>query len=186
MNVSTLKRENVTTNGTKEVICQFPEVFQGLGCLEKPYHIQIDLKITPVVTQLKSQPVALRDPLKQALEEMEMDDVIKKVDQPTEWVNSVVVVEKSGRKKLRICLDPRPLNEAIQREHYKMPTIEEITTRAAGATVFSKLDEDHGYWQVLLDEKSQLLTTFNTEFGRYCYKRMPFGIKSAKKCFRSG
>ena len=168
MNVSASERENVTTNGTKEVIRQFPEVFQGLGCSEKPYHIQIDSKITSVVNQLKSQPVALRDRLKQDLEEMEMDGVIKKVDQPTEWVNLVVVVEKSGSKKLRICLDPRPLNEAIQMEHYKMPTIEEITTRVAGATVFSKLDANHGYWKVPLDEESQLLTTFNTEFGRYC------------------
>ena len=53
MNVSASERDNVTTNGTKEVIRQFPEVFQGLGCLEKPYHIQIDSKITPVVNQLK-------------------------------------------------------------------------------------------------------------------------------------
>ena len=66
---------------------------------------------------------------------------------------------------------------------YKMPTIEEITTRVAGATVFSKLDANHGYWQVPLDEESQLLT-FNTEFGRYCYKRMPFGIKSAQEVFQ--
>ena len=35
-----------------------------------------------------------------------------------------------------------------------------------------------------LDEESQLLTTFNTEFGRYCYKRMPFGIKSAQEVFQ--
>ncbi len=183
MNVSASKRENMTTNA-KEVVRQFPKVFQGLGCLEKPYRIQIDSNVTPVVNQLKSQPVALRDRLKQALDEMEMDDVIVKVDQPTEWVNSVVVVEKPDSKKLRICLDPRPLNEAIQREHYKMPTIEEITTRVAGATVFSKLDANHGYWQVPLDEESQLLTTFNTEFGRYCYKRMPFGIKSAQEVFQ--
>ena len=84
------------------------------------YRIQIDANVTPVVNQLKSQPVALRDRLKQALDEMEMDDVIAKVDQPTVWVNSVVVVEKPDSKKLRICLDPRPLNEAIQREHYTL------------------------------------------------------------------
>ncbi len=65
-----------------------------------------------------------------------------------------------------------------------MPTIEEITTRVAGATVFSKLDANHGYWQVPLDEESQLLTTFNTEFGRYFYIRMPFGIKSAQEVFQ--
>ncbi len=49
--------------------------------------------------------------------------------------------------------------------------------------MFSKLDANHGYWQVPLDEESQLLT-FNTEFGRYCYKRMPFGIKSAQEVFQ--
>ena len=93
MNVSASKRENMTTNA-KEVVRQFPKVFQGLGCLEKPYRIQIDSNVTPVVNELKSQPVALRDRLKQALDEMEMDDVIAKVDQPSEptvWVNSVVV-----------------------------------------------------------------------------------------------
>ena len=171
-------------NSVKEVIRQFPKVFQGLGCLEKPYRIQIDANVTPVVNQLKSQPVALRDRLKEALDEMEMGGVIEKVDQPTEWVNSVVVVEKPDNKKLRICLDPLPLNEAIQREHYKMPAIEEIKARVAGATVFSTLDANHGYWQVPLDKESQLLTTFNTEFGRYCYKRMPFGIKSAQEVFQ--
>jgi hypothetical protein len=133
------------TMRAKEVIRQFAKVFQGLGCLEKPYHIQTDLNVTPVVNQLKSQPVALRDRLKQALDEMEMDGVIEKVDQRTEWVNSVVGVEKPDSKKLRICLEPRPLNEAIQKEHYKMPTIQEITTRVAGATMFSKLDAKHCY-----------------------------------------
>jgi hypothetical protein len=47
---------------------QFPKVFQGLGCLKKPYHIQVDPKVTPVVSTLKSQPVALRDRLKQSLQ----------------------------------------------------------------------------------------------------------------------
>ena len=184
MNVKLSKRENTTAKSVNDMASQFPKVFQGLGCLKKPYHIQVDPKVTPVVSTLKSQPVALRDRLKQSLDEMEADGVIEKVDQPTEWVNSVVVVEKPNSNKLRICLDPRPLNEAIQREHYKMPTIEEITTRVAGATVFSKLDANHGYWQVALDNESQLLTTFNTEFGRYCYKRMPFGIKSAQEVFQ--
>ena len=38
-----------------------------------------------------------------------------------------------------------------------------------------------GYWQIPLDESSQLLTTFNTPFGRYCFTRMPFAIKSAQE-----
>ena len=106
------------------------------------------------------------------------------MDQPTDWVNSLVVIEKPKTKKLRICLDPRPLNAAICREHFQLPTIEDITTRLTGARIFSKLDANHGYWQIPLSNSSQLLTTFNSPFGRYCFKRMPFGIKSAQEVFQ--
>ena len=81
-----------------------------------------------------------------------------------------------------MCLDPRSLNVAIKREHFQIPTFDCIATRLTGAQIFSKLDANHGYWQVQLDEESQLLTTFNTQFGRYCFLRIPFSIK---KCSRS-
>ena len=160
------------------------KLFQGLGCLKTPYHIKIDHSITPVVSPPRNQPAAIRERLKQTLDEMEATGVIRKVDEPTEWVNSLVVIEKPKSKKLRICLDPRPLNTAIYREHFQLPTLEDITTRLTGARVFSKLDANHGYWQIPLSESSQLLTTFNSPFGRYCFKRMPFGIKSAQEVFQ--
>ena len=52
------------------------------------------------------------------------------------------------------------------------------------AKCFSKLDANHGYWQIPLDPESQLLTTFNSPFGRYCFRRMPFGVKSAQEIFQ--
>ena len=161
-----------------------PKLFQGLGCLQNPYQIQIDPSITPVVSPSRNQPAAIRGRLKETLDEMEAMDVIRKVDEPTAWVNSLVVVEKPKSRKLRVCLDPRPLNKAIRREHFHLPTLEDITTRLTGACIFSKLDANHGYWQVPLAEQSQLLTTFNSPFGRYCFKRMPFGIKSAQEVFQ--
>ena len=85
---------------------------------------------------------------------------------------------------LRICLDPRPLNKAIQGEHFQLPALEDIATQLSGATVFSALDANHGYWQVPLDDNSQLLTTFNIPFGHYCFMRMPFGIKSVQEIFQ--
>ena len=94
------------------------------------------------------------------------------------------MVEKPKTKKLRICLDPRNLNKAIQREHFQLPTLEDITTRMSGAQVFSKLDANHGYWQIPLSPESQLLTTFSSPFGRYCFLRMPFGITSAQEIFQ--
>ncbi|XP_062578116.1 uncharacterized protein LOC134240013 [Saccostrea cucullata] len=87
---------------------------------------------------------------------MESQGVIGKVDEPTKWVSSIVCAEKSNGK-LRICLDKRDFNKAIKREFYQLPTIEEITTRLAGAKVFRKLDSNIGYWQIPLDSESQKL-----------------------------
>ena len=106
----------------------YPKLFKGLGCLKTPYHIQTDPSVTPVVTPCRNHPVAIRDRLKQTLSEMETMGVIRRVDEPTDWVNSLVVIEKPRSKKLRICLDPRPLNNAIRREHFQFPTLEDITT----------------------------------------------------------
>ena len=70
--------------------------------------------------------------------------MIRKVDEPTEWVNSLVVVEKPKSKKLPVCLDPRPrLFTAIRREYYQLPTLEDIMTRLTGACAFLKLDANH-------------------------------------------
>ena len=78
--------------------------------------------------------------------------------------------------KLRICLDPKDLNRAILREHYPLPTIEEVSTRLHGAKVFTKLDVRNGFWHVKLDEESSCLMTFHTPFGWYRWKRMPFRL----------
>ena len=91
----------------------------------------------------------------------------------------MVTVWKPEKLKIRICMDPKDLNAAIEREHYPMRTIEEVMARKAGAKVFSTLDAQCGYWQVKLDKESSALCTFNTRFGRYAYKRLPFGINTA-------
>ena len=61
---------------------------------------------------------------------------------------------------MRLCLDPRDLNKAVNREHYKIPTMQEIASEFAGKTVFSTLDLKDGYWQVKLDENSSILCTY--------------------------
>jgi len=167
----------------EEVIQKYSNVFTGLGRLEKPCHIEVDPTVTPVVNPPRTIPAALRDRLKTELEDMEKRGVIRKVEEPTDWVSSMAIVEKPDGS-LRICLDPRHLNKAIKREHFQLPTIEDITTRMVNAKWFTKLDANRGYWQIPLDEESHLLTTFNTPFGRFCYQVTPFGIKSAQEVFQ--
>ena len=133
----------------EEVLQKYVKVFTGLGGLEKPYHIKVDTTVHPVVHPPRTIPAALRDRVKAELDGMEKKRVVRKVEEPTDWVNSMAVVEKPNGS-LWICLDPRQLNNAIKREHFQLPTIEDITTRMVNA----KLDANRGYWQIPLDEES--------------------------------
>jgi hypothetical protein len=123
----------------------------------------------------RKTPVSLRDKVKRELERMEKLNIIRRVDEPTEWVNSLVVVPKPNGE-VRICLDPRDLNFAVKREHYQMPTLDETTSHLAGAKYFTALDATAGYWNVPQSSTIfffffflLLLTTFQTPNGRFCY-----------------
>ena len=95
----------------------------------------------------------------------------------------VVMPKQNGN--LRICLDPKDLNCAVLREHYPLPTIEDIATSLHGAKVFTILDVRSGFWHISLDEESSKIMTFNTPFCRYRWKRLPFGISTAPEVFQS-
>ena len=166
------------------VIEKYATVFgDGIGELEGEYQIRLDDAVDPIQHAPRRVPVALRDRLKATLDDMTRDDIIEAVEKPTAWISSMVVITKKD-SKLRICLDPKDLNRAIRRENYQLPTIEDIATRLHGAKVFTVLDVRHGFWHVRLDDRSSYLTTFHTPFGRYRFKRMPFGISSAPEVFQ--
>ena len=111
-----------------------------------------------------------------------MKHQIIKVEEPTEWVSSMVVALK--KDKVRICIDPKDLNKAIKREHHPMKTVEEVVSTISGAKLFSVLDAKSGFLQIKLDYESSLLTTFNTPVGRYRWLRLPFGLKCAPEIFQ--
>ena len=155
-------------------------MFEGLGCFEQAYHIELKNDAVPVCEPPRRVPFALRESLKIKLDSMEEQGMIKKVDKPTEWVHNLVIVEKKD-KSLRICLDPRNLNICVKREHYQIPVLEDITSQLSGKHVFTVIDLKEAFWQIPLTKESMLLTTFSTPYDRYCFTRMPFGICSASE-----
>ena len=94
-----------------------------------------------------------------------------------------IVKKKNG--KIRICLDPQQLNEALIREYYRLPTVNDILPDLYDAKLFSKLDVKDAFWHVILDEESSKLTTMSTPFGRFKWKRMPFGLKTSSEIFQN-
>ena len=113
---------------------------------------------------------------------MEKEGHLAKVTQPTDWVNSMVVSNRGN--KIRICLDPSDLNKAVKREHYPIPTVEEIVAKIPDAKYFTVLDAKSGYLQMKLEYESSLLTTMSTPLDRYRWLKLPFGIKSAPEMYQ--
>ena len=117
------------------------------------------------------------------LDRMVTSEVIRVVTEPTDWCSAMVpVVGKNGT--VRICVDLKRLNIAVRREHLMLPSLDDIAPKLAHSKVFSTLDAASGFWQIPLDENSQLMTTFITPFGRYAFRRLPFGISSAPEIFQ--
>ena len=77
--------------------------------------------------------------MKEELARLTTEGVITPVTEPTAWVSAMVAVKKNNGK-VRICIDPRDLNESIMRKHYPLPTFEEVATRLSKARLFSVFD----------------------------------------------
>lgn len=114
-------------------------MFEGTGWLPGVYRLETDPSVKPVVHPPRKIPITLRDKLKIELDRLTDRKIIVPVTEPTQWVNYLVIVEKSN-SKLRICLDPRDLNKAIQRSHYPMSTVEQLLPDLKNAKVFSVAD----------------------------------------------
>ena len=172
------------TSAKKELLCQYKDCFEGIGCFKGEFHITLDPEVPPVIHPPRRVPEALREPLKKELESLVQQGIITTVDEPTDWVNLLVCVTKSNGT-LRLCLDPKDLNHAIKRPHHRTPTLDDILPKLSGAKYFSIVDARSGYWNIKLDHESSLYTTFNSPHGRYRFLRLPFGLICAQDIFQA-
>ena len=91
----------------------------------------------------------MQDAYKAELERLTKEGIITEVKEHTEWINSIVPVMKSNGS-LRLCLDPKDLNKAIERNQWYLRTIDDILPE-----------------HIVLDLVNSLLTMFNTLWGKY-------------------
>ena len=154
--------------GLNHLLAEYYDLFDGIGEFPGEHSLTLHPDDKSAVHPPRRGPVALRDKVKEELARMEKFDIITKVTEPTDWVNSMFVVHQSNGYQ-RVCLDPRDLNADIKRQYYPVPTLEDVTSKLAGARHFSALDSRSGHWQIKLADSTSRLTTFNTPFGRYRY-----------------
>ncbi|XP_064637067.1 uncharacterized protein K02A2.6-like [Lineus longissimus] len=164
---------------------EFPNVFnRKVGTLPGKVHLTLEPNAEPVVRPPHNVPEALKDRVKSEIDKMADLGVLAPVDEPTDWVSQMAIAEKRNGR-LRICINPMNLNNALKHEHYKLPVLDDVLPKLTNARFFSTVDLKSGFLHCELDHESSLLTTFATPFGnRYRWRRMPFGLKVSSEIFQ--
>ena len=127
----------------------YSDVFTGIGKFPgMPYKFQLKENAKPARHAPRKVPTHLQDAFHSEIRNLEKLGILEETKDVTEWVNSFVIVEKKTPdvsnsqpdRKLWICLDPRHLNEALEREPCYIRSIEEIMARFHSMTRFTIAD----------------------------------------------
>ena len=131
---------------------RYKALFSGMGCLPEEVNLQIDKSITPHVAPPRKNAISLHKPLDKELNFLLKQGILVKLKESkaSEWVNSCICVKKPNGS-IRVCIDPRPVNEAIIKPVHRTKTLDEILPELARSHFFSKIDCTKGFWNLKLD-----------------------------------
>ena len=183
----------------QDILDVYSDVFTRIGKFSGlPYKFQLKPNAKPTRHAPRKVPIHLQDTFHEEIRNLEQLGILEETKDVTEWVKSFLIMGKkipinsnnshspghSMNKKLRICLDPRDLNEALEREPYYMHSIEEIMGKFHGMTRFTIADFNKGYWMVELDPESRKYTMMALDIGRFQWTRLPMGSIVAQDVFQ--
>ena len=170
---------------TQQLRKDFEDEFNGNGCSDGTFSLQLKLDSKPYHVPLRCMAYALQKPFEEELERLQKQDIIVPlgVDKTSEWCNSFDLVPKANGK-VRLCLDPAQLNQALIRPRHRGPTLNNILPNLKNAKYLSFVEASSGHHNLKLDEKSPYFTKFVCQFGRYRYKQLPFGAVPAGDMFQ--
>ena len=169
-----------------EILQKYTTVFEGQGKL-KDFQVKLHINenIKPIIQPQRRLPYHLRKEVSKELKKLADQDIIERVEnEPTPWISPIVCTPKKDGG-LRICVDMREANIAIERERHLMPTIQDFNTEVNGARFFSNIDLAQAYHQLELAPESRYITTFTTHEGLYRYRRLNFGTNSAAEIYQN-
>ena len=110
-----------------DILQVYSDVFTRIGKFPgMPYKFQLKENAKPARYAPRKVPIHLQDAFHSEIRNLEKLGILEETKDVTEWVNSFVIMEKKTLdvsnsqqdRKWQICLDPRDLNEALEREPY--------------------------------------------------------------------
>ncbi|UYV77464.1 K02A2.6-like [Cordylochernes scorpioides] len=174
--------EMILHDQTKKILEQFHEVFQGVGVINSECKMYTKPEYPPVRALPRRIPASLGNEVQSELEKMVKQGIITKIYHETEWSHPMVVVKKKSGQ-IRICLDPRKLNQALVRRHFQTPAPSELLHQIPKADYYTVLDVKSAYWHVPVANECRDLLVMATPFGKFRYSRLPFGLNISAQIF---
>ena len=150
------------------ILTEYRELFSGIGKHDGEIKMILKSNVVPYVAPMRRVALSLQEPLKKELDRLVQQGVIVQlgIDEPREWCNSFVCVQKPNCK-IRLCLDPTQLNNYIVCPHKNAKLVEDLLPKLSGVKIFSTVDACSSFFMMTLSKESSYLTTFATMFGRY-------------------
>ncbi|XP_023247791.1 uncharacterized protein K02A2.6-like [Copidosoma floridanum] len=132
----------------------------------------------PVFKKPRPIPYALRDKIEQEINRLEKAEILEPV-KSSQWATPLVPVLKANGE-IRLCGDFKvTVNPCLEIHRHPIPRLSDLSTKLAGGKIFSKLDMNQAYQQVLVDNESKQLLVLSTHEGLYACNRLMYGVASA-------
>lgn len=183
--VFSLKQRQLSSSlERQDILKQYQQSFQGLGCLGPPVKFVMDPMVHPDWCRCQCIGSLLpSERRRETIKNYEQQGIITKVTEPTDWCSNELIWE--SKNKFRLCIDPsQTINKALNRSVFQMPTLQEHLHLLVNAKCFSLLDVKEGFLHIPLDEASSYLTTMHTSCGHYRWLRLPFRVSSGPEEFQ--
>ena len=164
---------------------EFKNLFNGIGCFNGTFSLQVKPNSQPYQAHLRCIAYALHHPFKEELECLQQQDIMAPlgIDETAEWCKSLALVPKPNGK-FWLCLDPARLNWGLIWPEHRGQMPNDIFPKLNNVEYLSLIDVSSEYNSLKLDERSSYLTTFSCQFARYRYKRLSFGAGPTGDMFR--
>lgn len=140
----------------------------------------------PVYTKSYRYPYSLKEEVQTQIRDLLQQGIIRPSNSP--WSSPIWVVPKkmdaSGKKKWRLVVDYRKLNDKTIDNKYPIPNITEVLDKLGRCNYFTTIDLASGFHQIEVHPKDIKKTAFTVEHGKYGFLKMPFGLKNAPSTFQ--